>query len=300
MLEASFARLSDGVTRYELRGKGPLLVLCAGTLASLETWFKVRAQIRGCTTLVYDYYGRGQSRAYASLNVSGVYPICLTLKSYIKQLRELLVALGIHERLCVIAGHSIGGKLCVEYARRYPQYVKGVCLINAAINTPKPPLPLKMKIISEIPYIREWYGQAYLRDAYKAFIRACYSYPECAPIREHLLELYDQIDNNARFYASILSSQVHCINRSHESNFENLCHNRVPFLFLWGDSDAFYPFYDCERYSEYARSKNCHTTVVRLKGGHHCCFAADVPQHTRIVAESLKAFASKLSRATIA
>jgi pimeloyl-ACP methyl ester carboxylesterase len=127
----SYARLPDGVTRYELSGPetGQLVVLIHGATIPMYVW---DAQVgplteAGYRVLRYDIYGRGYSERPA-----GDYSQAL----YRKQLIDLLDALKIKQSVDLI-GVSMGGGLAMDFTANHPDRVKDLVLIAPMINSIK-------------------------------------------------------------------------------------------------------------------------------------------------------------------
>jgi pimeloyl-ACP methyl ester carboxylesterase len=101
-LRGSFARLSDGITHYELAGpdNGALVLLVPGLTIPLFYWDKLAARLhaQGLRTLAYSAYGRGYSDRVAS-----TYDRFL----FLRQAQELIQRLKLSEVSHVI-GTSMG------------------------------------------------------------------------------------------------------------------------------------------------------------------------------------------------
>lgn len=103
------AHLSDG--------PGPTVVFEAGIAASSMSWELVRRKLAGIArSVVYDRAGLGWSEAASSPR---------TLENILSDLRNLQLA------PFVLVGHSFGGLLALEYARRHREDVLGLVLVDA-------------------------------------------------------------------------------------------------------------------------------------------------------------------------
>jgi pimeloyl-ACP methyl ester carboxylesterase len=106
----SFARLSDGITHYELAGPqvGPLVVLAPGLTVPLGYWDPSAAELHALDfgTLAYSAYGRGWSD-----RVEGRYDEVL----FLRQLVDLLDAVGAGRPIHLV-GASMGALVAMAYA----------------------------------------------------------------------------------------------------------------------------------------------------------------------------------------
>lgn len=114
---------------YVSHGVGPTLVLLHAFPLNLRMWDE---QIKGladsCHVLAIDLRGFG-----ASQTSDGEY----TLADLADDVHALLQHLG-HERV-VLGGCSMGGYISLAYARRYPEHLRGLVLIDtrASADTPE-------------------------------------------------------------------------------------------------------------------------------------------------------------------
>lgn len=106
-------------------GPGPLLVLLSGLGNDSQSWPRafVEALNGFAGLLVYDRHGYGGSAAPAAQPVSAA--------ATAADLQALLRGLSIREPV-VLVGHSLGGLYAQHYARRRPDEVAAVVLIDAA------------------------------------------------------------------------------------------------------------------------------------------------------------------------
>jgi len=109
---------------YELTGEGDCLVLIHGYTDNLNLWYNQVPALSGhCKLLTYDVRGFGKTE------VSGdAYSIGL----FAEDLRALLEALDIGSA-CVL-GYSMGGRIALEFALRFPEMTAGLVLANSGIG----------------------------------------------------------------------------------------------------------------------------------------------------------------------
>ena len=127
-----FVALGDGYTHYELGGPpgGRVVVLAAGSSVPYYIWDPTFSAITkaGFRVLRYDYYGRGYSDRP---------DIPYTLDLYVRQLAQLLDALGIRDSID-LAGLSFGGSVITSFADRYPARVRSLVYVDPAFQEPEP------------------------------------------------------------------------------------------------------------------------------------------------------------------
>ncbi len=115
---------SSGGRRVEvssLPGPGPTVVFETGLAGSKETWDQVFAEIgKSHAVFAYNRPGVGRSTAAGTPRDGGV---------IVAELRALLVQRGARPPY-VLVGHSAGGLYMQFYARRYPQEVAGLVLVD--------------------------------------------------------------------------------------------------------------------------------------------------------------------------
>jgi 3-oxoadipate enol-lactonase len=110
--------------RYELTGRGTdTVVLLHEMSTSLESWdFVVPELARTHRVLRYDLRGFGLSeRTHGPL----------TMTDEMDDLRALLEALDIHQKVTLVGG-AIGGAIALNFAAVHPERVKGVVAISPA------------------------------------------------------------------------------------------------------------------------------------------------------------------------
>ena len=100
-----------------------MLVLLHGSGGDSSVWEK---QIQGLgddvRTIAPDLPGHGQSDG----------PLCTTVKDYAVWLNNFVQQLQINRFF--LAGHSLGGAIAQEYARRFPQKVQGLILAGSGLQ----------------------------------------------------------------------------------------------------------------------------------------------------------------------
>jgi pimeloyl-ACP methyl ester carboxylesterase len=109
---------------YRKTGRGPALVLLHGFPASSALWDGVAGELsKSFTLLLPDFPGSGNSVLSKQLSMAS--------------LADSIAAIMKQERIntAVIAGHSMGGYVALEFANKYPGKLAGLSLIH---STPLP------------------------------------------------------------------------------------------------------------------------------------------------------------------
>lgn len=109
----------DGIELYyEQHGSGPPLLLIAGLASDSQSWLPVLPDLAArYTVIVFDNRGVGRSTQDCENSISLMADDCAAL---IHQLGYTQVP---------VVGHSMGGMIAMELARRYPQLVERLLLV---------------------------------------------------------------------------------------------------------------------------------------------------------------------------
>ena len=123
------ANLNGVNLAYQQMGEGPDLVLVHGLAASRAFWFLHYAVplSRYFRVTLYDLRGHG----YSDIPASGYDAVTMS-----KDLAALLDHLNITS--CVLAGHSYGGGVALEYAGRHPTRVSRLGIMDTKVNRLQP------------------------------------------------------------------------------------------------------------------------------------------------------------------
>src|SRR3989338_5485129 len=107
----------------------PLLVLNYGLLCNFDHWSKQVPYFDdlGFNLLLHDY--RGHFSSSGAEDISSI-----TFNNMVKDLSGILTHL--NSKNIVMIGHSMGVNITIEYARLYPDYLKGLILISGTVFTP--------------------------------------------------------------------------------------------------------------------------------------------------------------------
>lgn len=107
---------------YEVRGRGPALLLTHGFSASCAMWAASAERLaRTHTVVTWDIRGHGASDSPAD-------PSLYTVPLTVGDMAALLDAVGAQR--AVVAGHSLGGFLSLEFHLAHPERVGALALID--------------------------------------------------------------------------------------------------------------------------------------------------------------------------
>jgi pimeloyl-ACP methyl ester carboxylesterase len=224
----SFIRLPQGYVHYELAGPpdGPLAALVHGFSIPYYLWdptFKALTRA-GFRVLRFDLFGRGYSDRP---NVQH------DLHFFSRQLADLLHGLNIHQTIH-LAGVSMGGPICLQFAVDQPRDVKSVCLIDPA-GFPQPgiyPPVMKIPLIGELTLTflsRRRVIDGLEIDLFK---------PERFP--EYVQQFLPQV----RFFGSntaLVSTIRSGVLDRQEDLFRRFARTAIPTQLFWGMEDRTFP-----------------------------------------------------------
>ena len=209
-------KTSNG-TAWSRAGSGATLVLLHGVGMNKSVWApEVNILSESFDVLVYDMWGHGDSDLPAG---------DLSLTDYTNQLTNLLSELGISN--AVIAGHSMGGLIAIDFALAHPEICLGMCALNAVFNrTPAQSAAVRKRsadlaaggiTVNLADTLQRWFGGSGDHD-----------YPEAESLAKQLL-----LEVNPAGYAKAYevfadSDKVHA---------DRLTELKVPALFFTADGD---------------------------------------------------------------
>jgi pimeloyl-ACP methyl ester carboxylesterase len=108
-----------------LGSSGPVVVFESGMAEDMRNWGDVAHPLAACARVVlYDRLGVGRSSPRSDTNV-------VLASAVAKRLADLLAGLRISTPY-ILVGHSLGGLYVQSFARKYPQHIAGVVLVDAA------------------------------------------------------------------------------------------------------------------------------------------------------------------------
>ena len=178
--------------------------------------------------LRYDLIGRGHSD-YPSDNK-------FDAESHLKQLRDLIVHLGLHETKYIILGHSMGGCLASLYTNKFSEEIAGLILLAPA-GILEQNIALKI-----LPYCPSWLMKIPLRYIQEASWRLNYADNWSAIANKTVEEFKILLEE----LPTIFDASYECLLQFPLSNLEedvtSLSLNpTLPILLMWGKKDAIVP-----------------------------------------------------------
>lgn len=106
------------------QGKGTAVVLIHGFLENATMWNALTPTLLKRNRVVtIDLLGHGKSDCLGYVHSMELF--AETIAAVLKQLQI---------RKCILIGHSLGGYVALAFAEKYPQKIKGLCLLNSTSN----------------------------------------------------------------------------------------------------------------------------------------------------------------------
>lgn len=126
---------------YSVAGEGEPLVFIHGNFNDSRIWScQVDKFSKYYKVICYDLRGYGKSDTPTSSF------------SHFEDLKSLLDLLGIKN--VIVVGSSLGGSIAIDFALKYPEYVKALVLAAPAINGYRYPLRLMIEAIKSISALK--------------------------------------------------------------------------------------------------------------------------------------------------
>lgn len=120
MKEHRISFLKGNIQAYS-SGRGKCVVLLHGFLGSSEIFKEIVPHLqKSCKVVLIDLPGHGKSECLGYAHSMEL--MADAVHAVLKKLRI---------KKCVMAGHSMGGYVTLAFTQKYPEYIKGMCLINS-------------------------------------------------------------------------------------------------------------------------------------------------------------------------
>lgn len=179
--------------------------------------------------LRYDLIGRGHSD-YPSDNK-------FDAESHIKQLRDLIVHLDLHETKYIILGHSMGGCLASLYTNKFSEEIAGLILLAPA-GILEQNIALKI-----LPYCPSWLMKIPLRYIQEAAWRLNYA-DNWSQIANKTIEEFKILLEEV---PTIFDASYECLLQFPLSKLEEeitslSLNSTLPILLMWGKKDVILPY----------------------------------------------------------
>jgi 2-succinyl-6-hydroxy-2,4-cyclohexadiene-1-carboxylate synthase len=214
-------------TNHELHGEGECLVLIHGFTDNLKMWYnQVPKLSEKFKVLVYDVRGHGQTESDDNR---------FSIDLFADDLCELTKALKI-EKMHVL-GYSMGGRIGLSFALKYPEKVKCVILANSGI--PGPSLQLSEQQLKEMAEKKELLRSLLETGDIEAISEIMAVYSFSPGLKDRMPEVFHKykalkMDNDPRHYVAIMQAVVD--NMDHPPDLTQL---KCPLLIIAGEQDAF-------------------------------------------------------------
>lgn len=238
---SSYIKLPEtGITRYEVKGEGPLMVMVHGYATPMYIYDKLFGYYseHGYKVLRYDLVGRGMSE-----RVDAVYDADF----FALQLNEITEALFGDEKF-ILFGTSMGGTITTTFIKNYPGKVnKLILLAPAGMDNFKPPFYMKLcKIKGFGPWLFNLIGAVSLLNGCASEMK--YKTDEI----DSYMEQFGYCLQFKGFLKCTLSSLLNTILETEKATkaYMDVHKQNVPMLVIWGTNDHTMPYYQQPRMKE--------------------------------------------------
>jgi pimeloyl-ACP methyl ester carboxylesterase len=136
-----------GIASYVQQGKGAPVILIHGLAASLHDWDDLMPELAayGYSAYAVDLLGHGESPKPESR----AYQVEWLLDHFAEWMRSLRLT-----EPAVVIGHSLGGYVALEYARRVSTWTRGLVLVNPFFTRSQ--LPFLLRNTYRHPRLSGW------------------------------------------------------------------------------------------------------------------------------------------------
>lgn len=109
---------------FSYQGKGTAVVLIHGFLENSTMWKNIIPEISKKNNVIsIDLLGHGKTACLGYVHSMELF--AETIAAVLKHLKI---------RKCILIGHSLGGYVALAFAEKFPQKIKGLCLLNSTSN----------------------------------------------------------------------------------------------------------------------------------------------------------------------
>lgn len=203
---------------YQDEGHGEIvLVLLHGFMNNLNVWQKyILEYMHSIRVIAIDLIGHGDSEVVEEVS---------TMELQAEMIKAVLDHANV--RYCVMVGHSMGGMITLAFAEKYPNYLKGFCLLHSQAMGDNPKGKenriRSCKLINDnrLKFIIDFIPNLFAKD----------NISKCA---SEIEELKDIALNTPR--EGIIAAQMGMIERRDRQDI--LEGSNVPILFIIGKEDV--------------------------------------------------------------
>lgn len=267
-----FVTLSQGQTHYEWHGPedGRIMVCVHGLSTPSYVWDPILPLLtaQGYRVLTYDLFGRG-----ASDRVPGPQ----TREFFLRQLRELLAALGV-EAPVTLCGYSMGGAIATARAVEAPDSLTRLILIApAGLDVDLGAFP---RLVARIPVLGDWL-QAVAGPVWY-FWTTARGAGDTGAERDIAARVIEDLRVEGSL-AAILSSQRNLLSEEMDEDHRLIAKTGLPVTAIWGAEDPVIPLSALGRLA----AANRNAVQVQIEGAGHALTYAEPEKVARAIADSL-------------
>jgi pimeloyl-ACP methyl ester carboxylesterase len=245
-----FIEIEGSKIHYKLEGKGPqVIVLVHGFPESIENWNGFDSLFaKEYTTISIDLPGFGKSDMISEVH---------TMELFADVVHE--VVKNITKEKILFVGHSMGGYIGLEYAKKYKDSITGLVLLNSHAKADSPEKKegrlRQIEILKsgkKAPLMRELIPQMFAEENEKKY--------------KDVIEKFIEIAINTKtegIIAALLGMRLR------NDNMQFVHKANLPILVLAGDKDRLIPI---EVVNEHKTENNPNVTVEILENVGHASF----------------------------
>ncbi len=206
---------------YQITGSGPTLILLHGFLESKSIWDEFTETLKNEFTIIaIDLPGHGESELIAEIH---------TMTLMAEMVKEVLFAEKISE--AVIAGHSMGGYVALQFAVENEKLLKGMVLFHSHANADSDEAKEnRRRTINIVNQNRGGFIRQFIPDLFD---------------QRHVAE-YDEPIRKLQDQAALLSAEsiVAALSgmRNRENHIQYLLLSEIPVFFIIGKQDSRMPY----------------------------------------------------------
>ncbi|MBU4316592.1 MAG: alpha/beta hydrolase [Proteobacteria bacterium] len=211
----------------EVKGEGECLVLIHGFTDNLNMWTNQVSEIsKTCKVVTLDVRGHGQTETPEG---------DLSMDLFAEDIRGLLDVLKV-QKACIL-GYSMGGRIGLQFALKYPEKVAGLVFANSGIAGVGYQMPEEQ--MKEMMARREQMMELYQSKDIERISDSMAERSMTPGIREknpNLFKTYKavKLQNNPEHYFAIMQAMG-----AAAANPPDLSKIKCPVLIIAGDQDAF-------------------------------------------------------------